>query len=54
MIPPSFRLPLSLIGLLLCWPSAFPAIRVAVAEFTPLEVTAFRLTGAALLMLIIG
>lgn len=54
MIPPSLRLPFSLVGLLLCWPSAFPAIRVAVTEFTPLEVTAFRLTGAALLMLAIG
>jgi drug/metabolite transporter (DMT)-like permease len=50
----SLRLPLALIGLLLCWPSAFPAIRIAVREFTPLEVTAFRLTGAAVLMLLIG
>jgi drug/metabolite transporter (DMT)-like permease len=49
-----FKLPLALIGLLICWPSAFPAIRIAVRDFTPLEVTAFRLTGAAVLMLAIG
>jgi drug/metabolite transporter (DMT)-like permease len=50
----SLALPFALMGLLLSWPSAFPAIRIAVRDFTPLEVTAFRLTGAAVLMLLIG
>lgn len=54
MVSPSLRLPLALLGLLICWPSAFPAIRIAVRDFTPMEVTSFRLTGAALLMLLIG
>ncbi|MBY0355973.1 MAG: DMT family transporter [Rickettsiales bacterium] len=47
-------LPLAVIGLLLSWPSAFPAIRIAVREYSPLEVTAFRLSVAALLMFSIG
>jgi drug/metabolite transporter (DMT)-like permease len=39
---------------LFCWPSAFPAITVAVREFSPEQITAFRLTGAALLLAAIG
>lgn len=50
----ALRLPLALGGLLTCWPSAFPAIRIAVQAFTPLEITTFRLSVAALLMLVIG